>query len=220
MEEEAKNEETVETQTENVGFPTPIERPKKKLNKLAVIGIVLFLVALIGFFVFRKARSSREEEEVISTPSTETVEIVSETPQSTPASVSKDKIKIDIKNGTGIPGEAAYLVNKLKVLGYESITAGNADKSSYTQTEVSFSSSLSSEVVGEITKELESVYSGVKTSSSSSLGGVDVLIITGLRKGASPKAQSTASPSATPKATSSPTPTSSPTATPTPTATP
>ncbi|PIP57543.1 hypothetical protein COX03_02520, partial [Candidatus Woesebacteria bacterium CG22_combo_CG10-13_8_21_14_all_39_10] len=119
----------------------------------------------------------------------------------------KTKVVISIENGTGIVGEAAYLRDILKSAGYSVFKVGNSATSDNINTTVTFSSSLEESVKTEITTKLNNVYKEVTVANSSTQKD-DVLIITGLRKGA------TAKPSATPSPSPSASPTGSPTASP------
>jgi len=132
---------------------------------------------------------------------------VEESQTATPSPVAKAEVTIQIQNGTGITGEASYLQGILKSLGYSDIKTGNAATQDATTTSITFKSSLSQAVVDEITTKLKTLYDKVETKTSSSTT-YDVVIVTGLRKGA------TAKPSATATSTSTSTPTSSPSATP------
>ena len=96
-------------------------------------------------------------------------------------------------------------------MGFSDIPVGNAAADNHETTTVTFASSLSSALKDEITKKLESTYDDVDTKTSSTQK-TDVLIVTGLKKGATPKPTATATPT--------PTKTTTPTATPTATTTP
>lgn len=214
----------------NVSFPTINEEPKKSGGaKTLLIAGILILVGILGFVIFKSATKKADTitidepvDDSLTTPvqnkTSEPVQTTSPTPvsSSTPKAVSKSSVNIEIQNGTGITGEAAYLQNLLKDIGYTKISVGNASNQDATITTVTFSKSLSSDVVDELTKKLQSIYQevSVKTSNAST---VDALIVTGTRKGSS-------SQTAKPTATKSPTPVASPTATkspsPTPTKTP
>ena len=193
-----------------VSTPT---KQKNSNSKWLIIFIILLILGGAGVFFFTKSAN-----QVVPTPTpsfnvTPIENKATSTPVATksPEPVKKDDVSIEIKNGTGITGEAKLLSDKLKVLGYKDITAGNADKTDYTETVVTFSKTLSQTVQDEIKKELEGFYKevSVKTSSTQSK---DVSIITGLRGSQTTKPASTTSPvssSATPKATSTPSATSS-----------
>ncbi|HEX6977617.1 MAG TPA: LytR C-terminal domain-containing protein [Patescibacteria group bacterium] len=181
------------TVPESVSFPGAMPPAKKKSNKWIYIVIVfVIIIGVIAFLVFKGSQAGSEEATTEPTDLATPSQTVEPTPTATPASVTKDEIKIQVLNGTGIAGEAAYLVNQLKPLGYTSTTTGNSDTSSATATKVTFATKISSDVVTEITSQLKSIYQSVETDTSSSLTSTDIQIITGLRKGA------TANPSSTP----------------------
>lgn len=200
-----------------------ISRPTSPKGSKKKVGLILFLVSLVlvggaGFY-FLSLKKEKDGESQKESKDKETSIIVEEknvkvsTPTPTPIeTVDKKAVSVQILNGTGIIGEAAYLEGKLNDLGYTSVKIGNASKQDYEATQVAFSSKLSSAVIDEITKELEKIYKKVETTKSSS-PSYDVEIITGLREVQTPK------PSVPTKATSQPTvtPTNSPALSPTPT---
>ncbi|HJY98950.1 MAG TPA: LytR C-terminal domain-containing protein [Patescibacteria group bacterium] len=197
---------------EEVSFPS-VGSPQKQggAKTLLIVGI-LILVGILGFVIYKSASSSNEEITVeptpfenLATPSGEE----SATPTATPAA-DREEVSIQIQNGTGIAGEAAYLQTQLAALGYKDIKVGNASSQNATATEVTFAKSLDASIVSEITQKLKSIYTEVKTTTSSSTTTFDVVIITGLKKGATPKPSATPAATSTPKATVSPTPTSTP----------
>jgi hypothetical protein len=188
------------------------------------VGLILLLIALvlIGGAVFyflslNKNKEDMQKEEIVRQTSAPIV--VEENPVSTSTPtpeevVDKKSISIQVLNGTGIVGEAAYLQDALGKLGYTTVKVGNAPKQDYEATQVTFSSDLSSAVVDEITGELKKIYQKVETKKTSS-SNYDIEIITGLRSGQTPKASATPKSSATPKPTSATT--STPISSPTPT---
>ncbi len=206
-------------QTSGVSFPA-INEPKKSggIKTLLIVG-VLVLVAILGFVIYKSAGDNAgdvNEEPTsfdnLTTPSTETLPTFTPAPSTTPsAKVDKTKVRIQIQNGTGITGEAAYLQTQLGNLGYTNVKVGNSD-STVTATSATYANSLDSAVVTEITQKLNSIYQTVNTQTSAA-STFDVVIVTGLRKGATPKASG----SATPKASGSPTPVASGTKSPSPT---
>lgn len=206
-------QEATQPQEERVSFPTVGGQKKNGGAKTLLIIGILVLVGVLGYVIYKSA-SGKNESATLETESytnmaaPEGTVAPSEEPASSPSSdVNKEEVKIQVQNGTGITGEAAYLQNILKGLGYTDIAVGNSASQDNTETEVSFASSVPASVVTEITDKLNATYQKVtKTSSTSST--YDIVIITGLRKGA------TAKPSASPASSPTATPTASPTATP------
>lgn len=191
-----------------VSFPT-VGAPKQSggPKTLLIIGI-LILVGILGFVIYKSAskKSSAIAEPTpfdnLTQPDQNASTVSTPTPAATP-SVDKSTVTIQIQNGTGISGEAAYLQTQLKDLGYTNITVGNASETGLTSTKVTFSSTLDSGVVSEITQKLNSLYQNVTTDTSSSQTS-GVVIITGLRKGSTPLPSDTPVDTATPADTSTP----------------
>lgn len=203
-----------------VSFPTVGQPQNSGGPKTVLIVGILILVAILGFVVYKSATGKDGSSPEPTTfdnqiEGSQNSEVSTQTPQPTltPKPADKSKVSIVVQNGTGITGEAAYLQTKLKDLGYSNVKTGNASDQSVSTTAVTFLKSLSPDVVTEITQELNSIYQKVITTTTTS-GTTDVLIVTGLRKGA------TAKPSATPTPKSTSSPTASPSVSPTPTSTP
>jgi hypothetical protein len=205
-----QNQETQQVPAENpttapnesVTFsPLPQAQPSSKLPKLIILLVILIILGIGGYLIFKKGGQSNEEE--ISPTTEPLIEGGETTPiaTATPVPVDKSKIKIEVQNGTGIAGEAAYVSDQLKLLGYSNVKAGNAEDQTYTAASVTFIKTISTQVQDEITGKLKVIYQEVQVKTSSTLTN-DVLIITGLRKGQ------------TPRPSVSPTPTASPTASP------
>lgn len=200
---------TIPQENLNVGFPgaaqQPPAPPKKNWKWLIVLILFLIVIAGVTFFVFKSSRSSSTLEES-PTPVTSLTNLATPeptaTPGASPSTTDKSQVKIQILNGTGVAGQAGLLSDDLKSLGYTNITTGNASEQNMTDTQVTFSSTLGSDIVTEITTKLKGVFTNVITNNAS-LSNFDVQITTGQRKGetaptntSSP--QATASPSATP----------------------
>ncbi len=173
---------------------------KSKTKKLVIIFIILVLLVIGVFLIIRGlSGESGEVKEATPTPSnfikTPQPEVkVEEEPTPVPEQkVDKSSVTIEILNGTGISGEAGILRSKLEALGYKKISAGNAASSDNETTTVTFSSSLASSVVDEITQLLKKTYNDVTTKTAGS--GKDVSIVTGLRSGQTLKPSSTPAPS-------------------------
>ena len=219
--EETQNQTQVEPQqveqqappVSNVSFPTVGGEKKSGGAKILLIVGILVLVAILGFVIYKSANKKSSNTSTLpspydnmTTPSADQgVTPVTPAPSASPAaSIDKTKIQIQVQNGTGIAGEAAYLETQLKNLGYTNVKVGNS-ASTVTATTVTFSSTLDSGVVNEINQELSSIYQTVTTNTSST-ATFDVVVVTGLRKGATPKPVDTSTPAATSTPSASATP--------------
>lgn len=200
--------EKVEEKTQNspeVGFPLS-PKSKEKSSKAGLI--ILIVVALLGIGIFFLTKRAGEKE--IAPTETPTV-TSSPVPTASAEPIDRAEVSIEVQNGTGISGEAAYLQGQLRSLGYTDITVGNASSQDNEATTVTFKTGLNQQAIDEITSKLEDLYQDVTTKTSSTQTK-DVVIITGLRKGQTPKPSATptpkASPTATPTGTATPAPTS------------
>jgi len=210
-------QETKSENTPDIGFP--LSQPKPKSKSGVWIFIVVLIIILAGGLIFFLSKNKTGSTEASPTPETQGLQIETSTPvpspipEATASAAAKAKVVIEIQNGTGITGEAAYLQGILKGLGYTNIKVGNSSSQDNTVTTATFLSTLDKGIVQEITSKLDSLYQQVDTQTSTTLK-TDVLIVSGLKKGATAKPSTSPSPS--PKASSTPTvtPTVTPTATP------
>ena len=215
QEDQIKEQTSVASETPNpASFGTEDEKGKKKKGVIIVLAIIGIILVVGGFIYFLGVRDSGEDADASPTP-TVNENTSNPTPTSSPESVSKEDVGIQILNGTGTAGDASLLESELQGLGYTNIELGNASDQDQETTTATFSSSLPEEIVKEITDVLEDTYEEVDAKTGST-GEFDVKIVTGLRKGQTPKPEVTATPTSEPEVTATPTPT----ATATPTATP
>lgn len=185
------------SQESRVSFPSVDNGKGKNGAKTLLIVGILILIGVLGYVIYRSASegsstiivaSPTPYQDIVTQPTPEGTPIATSTPSAT---IEKDSIKIQIQNGTGVSGDAAYLQEILDKLGYTEISTGNSADQTASDTEVSFSSSVPASVVTEITNKLNSLYQKVvKTSSTST--SYDIVIITGTKKG------STITPTASP----------------------
>jgi len=200
--------------------PVGTRRNKKSGKPVLVIIIVIIILVALGagaWYLLREPEIETDQATTNSLSAPEVNKITSTpTPSPTPVEMNREEITVSVLNGTGIPGEAGFLQDKLEALGYVEIEVGNASSQDNEVTTITFSSDLPEATTVEITKEIEALYNSVTTKKSSSLK-VDFEVTTGLRKGQSLPEEDAATPTPT-KSTSatSPTPTSSTTVTPTP----
>lgn len=193
-------QDNFQPQGNGVSFPTVGNEKKNGGAKTLLIIGILVLVGVLGYVIYKSASSKSSEDtdftqptpyENTAAPTEVPVASPSDTPSSSPsASVDKTKIKIQVQNGTGITGEAAYLQDILKGIGYSNITVGNSATQDAEDTQVSFGSSVPASVVTEITGKLSSTYQTVTKTASTSTS-YDIVIVTGLKKGSTPKPTAT-----------------------------
>lgn len=199
-----ENANTTQPAKTKVGFP---EQNKKSSNKssrnlVTFLILVLFLLGGGAWYLFGTGGEDIPESTV--TPTFEERQNTP-TPTEVPEEVENSEIKIQVLNGSGIKGDAGDLQDELELLDYQDIEIGNASNQDNTKTTVSYSTSLSEKVKGEITKKLESLYDEVVVETKS-MDEFDVMIITGYPKGhevtATPKEESTPTPTEEPTPTS------------------
>lgn len=185
-------------------------RKQPKINKkILLIFVIIILIVLGGIFLLREPKL---EVEPIPTEDLSQEQKEEPTPTATSTPVNKKDIKIEVLNGTGIAKAAAFLQEELNKLGYSNIDVGNVGEEKFTETEVTFSRTLDSQIKDEINEKLEELYKDV-TVKEGSIDNFDIRIIAGLRKG---QVLPTDTPTPTPTKVTSPTPTATTSATPTP----
>jgi len=190
---------------QTVSTPEPQGKKGGKKNLFIFLGILA--VIGVGIFLISSGSSSPDASP---SPESDLYDFATPEPTATPEPADRTEISIEVLNGTGISGEASYLQGKLRGLGYEDIETGNADDQDNETTTVVFSEDVPDEIVEEITEKLEDTYEEVDASTSRSSTGADIKIETGLKKGQTPKPESTSSPEPTDEPTESATPSASP----------
>lgn len=207
---------------QEVSFPQPKEPGGRGSNVKIIIAVVgVILIVLVGGWLIL-GNSSGGSETPSSTPDNglstfPSPNTTTPTPDTSPSAspVAKSEVKLEVLNGTGVPGEASFLQDELEKLGFENIEVGNADEQDAKETVATYSREISPEVADEITARLEELYETVRTRRATVSGDFDISITTGPRKGgsatASPKASAkpTATSTASPKTSATPTPTAS-----------
>ncbi|CAN5298689.1 hypothetical protein BH10PAT1_BH10PAT1_2780 [soil metagenome] len=208
MEQTQSNQDQTSNVNPNVGFPSaptqmPSNAPKKNWKWLIILVLFLVVIGGVTYFVFKSSRSAGLDQ-ASPTPddNSSLTAVQTPAPTSTPSASPSDKTQINISvlNGTGVAGEAGVLSDALTSLGYTSITTGNAPTQDSTDTQVTFSSTVGSDVTTEITAKLNALYTNVTTNNSTLPSGTDIQITTGSRKGqtSAPAATDSPEPTATP----------------------
>lgn len=195
---------------------------KRTIFRLFILIVVIALLAGGAWYVLSSPEQNGESlipGSGLNRPQNE-VENTIPTPTATPAPVDVDRseIRIELLNGTGIPGEAGLVQSELEELGYENIDVGNADDQDNEGTIVTFSSELPQSFMEEFIEDLEDIYTEVESNTTSTLEDYDIRIVAGLRRGYTPAPTRAPEPTSTPSDESAEsTPTETPTASPTPT---
>ncbi|MBU2592171.1 LytR C-terminal domain-containing protein [Patescibacteria group bacterium] len=140
-EEKGKNEDT-ETEPDRAQpvFEENTEMKKPIHRKFFILGLVTVAVAAIIFFI-ASAFILKSDQDTAAEESAEKSQD-QPAPTNTPAATatptpSREKIQIEVLNGSGIPGLAGKAKEFLESLGYKDIKTGNADSYDYQKTEVS-----------------------------------------------------------------------------------
>jgi hypothetical protein len=93
------------------------------------------------------------------------------------------KLKLNILNGTGVPGEAGKIATLIKTLKFKEVKSGNADNFDYTVTTVKVKKDLSGKIFEDINGLISSQY-GAKLADTplDTTSAYDVVIIVGPKK--------------------------------------
>jgi len=113
----------------------PPPPPKKTWAWIIIIILLVVGIVIAGFALYSSFFSTTSESTPVATESTPSpTSAPSATPQPTP---DRSRIKIQVLNGSGIPGKAGEVASALEALGYSDVATGNADAYDYDQTEIS-----------------------------------------------------------------------------------
>lgn len=164
-------------------------------NKKFLLIIVILLVVVIGGVLFFKSRSNQESSSttgtttptvsVTETPTLAPTSTVTPTPRSspTPTLSPKQQIKLQILNGTGNIGDAAFLKSKLTSEGYGTFSLGNSDNaSSDAQSQVTFYSTFPQNLRIDFVSFLQTLYASVSSSVATGAANFDAVVVTGKKK--------------------------------------
>lgn len=178
----------------------------RKKSPLIYIIVIIIVLLIGGFFLFRSKKT--DQTKAVAVPTNEP------SPTQTPK-IDKASVRIQVKNGTGTPGQASTAVDELKNAGYNSdnIQTANADEYSDVITTITARVGFD-DVANDIKNVLLTKFSDATVDSSHLDEGseFDIVIVTGGKKFEEP----TNTPSPTSSETPTPTATNTPTPTPTP----
>ncbi|MBI2017804.1 LytR C-terminal domain-containing protein [Candidatus Daviesbacteria bacterium] len=119
------------------------EPPKKSgsMKKFIIWLIVLSILATVVGFLATTTFKSNEQETTEASPAP----IFSPTPTPVPQLIRSDW-SFEVLNGSGISGQAKKIADQIKELGYQVIKTGNADKQTYTESQILVSNDLKEKV--------------------------------------------------------------------------
>ncbi len=168
-------------------YPTVESRKRGNGGKLWIL-IVVVVLAIIGFLVFRPKESQPTQQPTLTISPTQEVEqiTVTETPDTsvTPSPTEKVATKkstgpsIQVQNGSGEEGVAGKMKTALEDLGYDTIETANADNFDYKNVTIKAKDSASAEAtkIKSLLKDY-TVESEVATLSDDS--DFDIIVIVG-----------------------------------------
>ncbi|MGB9883045.1 MAG: LytR C-terminal domain-containing protein [Microgenomates group bacterium] len=168
-----KNSQSIRTTINDNSFSSPkIYLPKKEIF-LFLSSFVLSFFLFIFINNFKSTKLSFFSKKI--TPTVTPLPTI--TPSPTPT-IKKEELKIQVLNGSGIPGKASEMKEILKKKGYQEIITGNADNYDYKLTEIQVKRSKS--FVAELIKnDLSDYFSTIKITTLAEEKTPDVIIIIG-----------------------------------------
>lgn len=138
------------------------EVKKNLLRYFIVVAVISFLIGLISMAVINFFLSGTnydipfiKREVVVATPSPKPTVTVEQTKV---IEVDLAEYSIEVLNGSGISGVASELKTALTTDGFKVISAGNADKSDYTNTIISAKKKVSSAYLVKLKENLKKTY--------------------------------------------------------------
>ena len=178
-----------------------------------IVAIIIILVLIVGFFIFLQSQTSNQSK-ITPTP------IQEPTPTKKPE-IDREKVKIQVLNGTGTPGQAGTAVEALTKAGYigDNIKSANAGEFDTIETTISAKKGFE-EVANDVKEILKETFNDAKVDPNilPELSEFDIVITTGGKKfEEETKPSTTPNPTISSNISPSPSPTTSPTSTPTPT---
>lgn len=187
-------------------FSTSQLPKKKNTTPMLIVGGVLIAVIIGSYLILKQPKKVEVKKEVVTAENTPT-------PTDAPK-VDKSKVKIQVINGTGTPGQAGLAVKALEEAGYATanIKTGNAEEFDNKTTTIEAKTGFES-TAKDIESELKSTFDqiAIKSSTLDKDSEFDIIVTTG------GKIFETPTNTPAPSGTVTPTATNTPTLTPTPT---
>ncbi len=114
-------------------FPAYTEKSSSKFKALGILLIVILLIGGVVGGLYFLGRNNNSDSNIVNTPTDFPVPTESALPTATPAKdLERSDLEVSVLNGSGVAGAANSTAAKLRSLGYEVVSTGNADKFDYT----------------------------------------------------------------------------------------
>src|SRR3989344_4360136 len=157
----------------------------KKSHKYIFFILLVVLIIIAGLsFVFirqKKSKDSPKEETAIAQTSPKPTPSEESTAAAEIEEISKEDLKIQILNGTGVAGQAQDLADLLKSDGFGDVTLSNSPTTDNTQAKVSFKDRVPQTIRSNLTQKLEEIFETVQVETLME-SGFDIKITTGKLK--------------------------------------
>ena len=179
--------ENSELQTDSVIVPNTESKPEvvPKKNHNLIILIILVVFALVStlagiyLFIFNN-RNKLTETQIIQTSTPAQSPTSSPTPSEMQVDLSV--YKVEVLNGTGVSGEAAYVAQLLQGAGFENVKTADASSKGNKKTQIEVKQEILSGIVDAIVGALSSEFDVATQSAVLKVSEFDIRIIVGSRK--------------------------------------
>lgn len=133
-----------EAEIHSTHYDLNIPSKSKSGKKPVILVIILILLLIVGFLLFKNKSSIKKM--VMGAPAPTPAPTETPTPSPTPQALIRSDWSFEILNGSGVTGQAKKIADQIKNLGYSVIKKGNADKQTYTQTQVQVKSDFKDKI--------------------------------------------------------------------------
>ncbi|KKR76363.1 MAG: Transcriptional regulator [Candidatus Levybacteria bacterium GW2011_GWA2_40_8] len=132
---------------------------KKSYGWLLIVGAILAVIILLGGLLFYYKGIQNSNIAPTPTPSPTPVITGEPAPTASPeAKLDRMEYGIEVLNGSGKSGQAALMQEVLEEAGFKVNSIGNADDSSYTDSEISAKEGVKKDFLSELVGELSKTY--------------------------------------------------------------
>lgn len=161
--------------------------PEKSNKTLIIVGVVFILLGLGGsIFIFMKQQQEMAEikknrkraapTKIIHTPTPTATPLVEASPSAELDTELLSTLRVQILNGTNIPGQANGIRAQLLKLGFKNIQTGNASGVTLSRTLIVFSQEVPAAVRARVTEEVKNASKTNVTTQESAQASFDIII--------------------------------------------